>query len=136
MLACSLRNRTLEWMKWLKLHFHFSQSCLFSALCIGSNFCTEQLKSVFCSLVRVCILLYLVIYRVQQVQEFSETFQDGGRYHIETSPLICRSNQWTGFYMITASVLKELSKWFFISSSDTPHDLKLLSLLFLGLWKH
>ena len=33
-------------------------------------------------------------------------FQDGGRYDIETSPLICTPNQWTGFYMITASVLK------------------------------
>ena len=29
---------------------------------------------------------------------------------METSPLICRANQWTGFYMITASVLKELNK--------------------------
>ena len=28
----------------------------------------------------------------------------GGCYHIETSPLICSANQWTGFYMITASV--------------------------------
>ena len=37
-------------------------------------------------------------------------FQDAGRYHIETSPSICRANQWTGFYMITASVLKELSE--------------------------
>ena len=43
---------------------------------------------------------------------------DGDRYHIETSPLICgaetsplicRANQWTGFYMITASVMKELN---------------------------
>ena len=25
-----------------------------------------------------------------------------GRYHIETSPLICGANQWAGFYMITA----------------------------------
>ena len=33
---------------------------------------------------------------------------DGGRYHIETSPLICSVNQWTGFYMITASVMKGL----------------------------
>ena len=32
----------------------------------------------------------------------------GGRYHIETSPLISSANQWTGFYMITASVMKEL----------------------------
>ena len=35
-------------------------------------------------------------------------FHDGGRYNIETSPLICKANQWTGFYMITASVMKEL----------------------------
>ena len=35
-------------------------------------------------------------------------FHDGGRYHIETSPLICSANQWAGFYMITASVMKEL----------------------------
>ena len=27
---------------------------------------------------------------------------------IETSPLIFRANQWTGFYMITPSVMKEL----------------------------
>ena len=25
---------------------------------------------------------------------------DGGSYHIETSPLICSSNQWTCFYII------------------------------------
>ena len=36
-------------------------------------------------------------------------FHDGGRYRIETSQLICFANQWTGFYMITASVIKELS---------------------------
>ena len=29
-------------------------------------------------------------------------------YHIETSALICSANQWTCFYMITASVMKEL----------------------------
>ena len=27
---------------------------------------------------------------------------------IETNRLICRANQWTGFYMIRASVMKEL----------------------------
>ena len=36
-------------------------------------------------------------------------FHDRGRYHIETSPLICSANQWTGFYMITASVMKGLN---------------------------
>ena len=33
---------------------------------------------------------------------------DGGPYHIETSPLLCRANQWTGFSMIGTSVMKEL----------------------------
>ena len=27
---------------------------------------------------------------------------------METSPLFCSANQWTGFYMITASVMKGL----------------------------
>ena len=27
-------------------------------------------------------------------------------YHIETSPLICRANQWTGSYMAGISVMK------------------------------
>ena len=36
-------------------------------------------------------------------------FHDGGRYHIETSPLICGAN----FYMITASVMKGLRSFFF-----------------------
>ena len=31
-----------------------------------------------------------------------------GPYHIETSPLICSMNQWTGFYMIGGSVMNEL----------------------------
>ena len=30
------------------------------------------------------------------------------RYHTETSPLICGANQWTGFYMITISIIKGL----------------------------
>ena len=36
------------------------------------------------------------------------TPHDGGRYHIATSPLICSANQWTDFYMITVSIIKEL----------------------------
>ena len=31
-----------------------------------------------------------------------------GSYQIETSSLICRVNQWTGFYMIGTFVMKEL----------------------------
>ena len=29
-----------------------------------------------------------------------EHFHDGVPYHIETSPLLCSANQWTGFYMV------------------------------------
>ena len=47
-----------------------------------------------------------------QIDDGNLTFHDGGRYHIETSPLICRANQWTGFHMITASVMKELKHLF------------------------
>ena len=43
-----------------------------------------------------------------KIIETPKFFHDGGRYHIETSPLICGANQWTGFYMIAASVIKEL----------------------------
>ena len=35
---------------------------------------------------------------------------DGGHHHIETSPLICRANQWTVFYMIWTSVMKKLMR--------------------------
>ena len=39
-----------------------------------------------------------------------ELFRDGGSYHIETSPLVCRANQWTGFDMILISVTKGLTQ--------------------------
>ena len=32
----------------------------------------------------------------------------GGPYHIDTSPLICTANQWTGLHMIRTFVMKEL----------------------------
>ena len=37
-------------------------------------------------------------------------FHDGGLYHKETSPLICRANQWSGYYITGTSVMKELYK--------------------------
>ena len=40
--------------------------------------------------------------------EFDLSFlHDGGPYHIETSQLICRANQSTGFYMTGTSVMKD-----------------------------
>ena len=49
------------------------------------------------------MLLLLVL-----VNFIFNSFYDGGPYHIEASPLICRENQWTGFYMIGTSFMKEL----------------------------
>ena len=43
------------------------------------------------------------------LEEIRLLFHDGGPYHIETSPLICRANQCTGLYMIGTSVMKELN---------------------------
>ena len=36
---------------------------------------------------------------------------DGGSCHIATSSLISRKNQWTGFYMMRTSVVKQLRKY-------------------------
>ena len=44
---------------------------------------------------------YLLMYLIQ-------LFCERGPYHIETSPLICRANQCTGFHMIGTTVMKEL----------------------------
>ena len=41
-------------------------------------------------------------------------FHGGCSYHIEASPLICFANQWTGFYMIGTSAMKELKQVFLI----------------------
>ena len=35
-------------------------------------------------------------------------FYDGGSYHIEIIPLICKENKWTGFIMIGTPVMEEL----------------------------
>ena len=39
-----------------------------------------------------------------------QLFQDGGPYHIETSPLICFRNQWAGLCVVGTSVMKELRR--------------------------
>ena len=49
-----------------------------------------------------------IIYRKNKFSLWFKSFIDVGLYHIETSPLICRANEWTGFYMIGTSVMKEL----------------------------
>ena len=70
-----------------------------------------------------------------------ELFHEGGRYHIETSQLICSASQWTGFYIITASVMKELSlhmskKVLFQKICVGTFSVKLRTLLYIwNLWQ-
>ena len=67
--------------------------------------------SVFFTLKRDNSILYLSHFsRSVRHAVFAELFYDGGRCHIKTSPLICKANQLTGFFMITASVTKELKQ--------------------------
>ena len=35
---------------------------------------------------------------------------DGVFYHIETSPLVCRANQWTGFFTTGTTAMKDLKQ--------------------------
>ena len=49
-------------------------------------------------------------WNLELIAKLLQLFHNGGRYHIETSPLICFANQWTGSYMITDSVMKELKR--------------------------
>ena len=44
------------------------------------------------------------------VTEVSIFFFLSGLYHVETSPLIYRTNQWTGFCVIGTPVMKELTR--------------------------
>ena len=48
--------------------------------------------------------------KTHQNQKFSVVLNsdDIGSCHIETTPLICRANQWTDFYMIGTFVMEEL----------------------------
>ena len=64
-------------------------------------------------------------------EKICQLFHDGGRYHIETSPLICRANHWAGFYMITASVMKELIIGLFTLKKIRLENFKQIFSLFL-----
>ena len=54
--------------------------------------------------------------------EWVELFHDGGPYHIETSPLIFRPNQWIGFYMIGTSTVKELTHYHKVNRNEDRND--------------
>ena len=41
----------------------------------------------------------------------NQLFHEGDPYHIETSLLIRTADQWTGFYMMGTSIMKELKSF-------------------------
>ena len=54
----------------------------------------------------MALALQLSVTEAIIISDIPLLFYEKGRYHIETSPLICSANQWTDFYMITTSVMK------------------------------
>ena len=44
---------------------------------------------------------------LRDMANMAKIFHERGPYHVEASPLICRASQWTDFYMIRASFMKE-----------------------------
>ena len=70
-----------------------------------------EMKERFATISEVILLLQKNVNLSKiDYKTYNKPFHDGGCYHTETSPLICRANQWTGFYMITASVMKGLNQ--------------------------
>ena len=50
-------------------------------------------------------------------------FHDGRPYYIETSPLICRANQWTDFYMIGNSIMNVFMSYVCVYESDLAQNI-------------
>ena len=53
-------------------------------------------------------ILIVSLFSFSSALRDNKNFHDGGPYHIEASTLICGANQWTGFYMMGISAMKEL----------------------------
>ena len=52
----------------------------------------------------------------------SYLFLYGGPCHIETSPLVYRASQWTGFYTMGTSVVKKLNNTFWLTVGKNGVD--------------
>ena len=91
----------------------------------GSTFVTNYVINLFGCSVNLILYAFLkplqplsfyyiswdIFYRKATDKFYSEylfSSHERGHYHIEISASICRANQWTGFYMIETSVMKDL----------------------------
>ena len=76
--------------------------------------CCYLCKILLVALYKILLLLLHTIFQGIRSYYFLQTIclliliPDGDSHHMEVSPLICRAKQWTGFYMIGTSVMKEL----------------------------
>ena len=64
---------------------------------------------------QVVLSLFKIIQNYVNNKINNKLFHDEGLHYIETSPLNCSENQWTGFYMIEISVMKELKAFSFLT---------------------
>ena len=109
--------------------------CCYYVLSCGLDFCFScgTAYHFTAKIISIVSWTFLVLFQLLPCWVFSQSpnlipaftvltftiFHDGGPYHIETSPLICRADHWNGFYVIGTSVMKELkniaavciSKW-------------------------
>ena len=88
-------------------NFHFE---LFKNFLSSKFFRTTRLqKNYLIFVMKVCLTVswHMWIWFQYSTLVF-KLIHDRGPYHIETSPLTCKANQWTGFYMTGTSVMKEL----------------------------
>ena len=123
-----IRRRVNFWWKkclW-NLYWLFLSSSIFCKVCCFWNFLSISFLVSISRDLRQILLLILSDFKsitfyflrdhddfrgnrsLINLLKFSYFFHDCGPYHIETSPLICPTNQWPDFYMIGPSVMKEL----------------------------
>ena len=63
------------------------------------------------------------------MQHFN-SFMTKGLYHIEISPWICRANQWTGFYMIGTSIMRDFNIFYRIPNTPLQPVRGIYSVIF------
>ena len=74
-------------------------------VCFGRPYHLKFFKGLLRKISKTADIVRILYARVLSLQPF----HDGGPCHMETSPLICRANQWASFCMIEPLSLKSLT---------------------------